>query len=440
MAALVIPTLPSRWMTRGNTVAAILIFVTCAAGLVGEVGASSRASSGADSAQHAMEMAMLGVNATVGMLSALFSPRYLGGRPSGFFRQGPRWYFLAFYLFWAMLLAIPSSENLGVAWTLIGTSTGVTAALVAYSGSRQALEAGWKYLILTTLGLVVALLGILIVYGATEHADESLSALDFTAIEHAAPAMNAPVAATALVLLTAGFAAKIGWAPVHHWLPDAHSQAPAPVSALLSAALLPTVVLVAWRTTVAMAPGLASPQGVLLLAFGLMSLAVAVPFLWSPLPIKRVLAYSSLEHMGVIAVGLGFGNSLALVGVLIHICGHALAKSLGFYSTIWLLEQHPGAATHPLRDAVRTNRGAAAVLGLSLGALAGLPPSPLFLSELLILAGGIAAGQYVVVAIVIALLALGFVGIARQGLDAMLAPGGGRSMHRSRTVSAEVSS
>jgi hydrogenase-4 component F len=121
----------------------------------------------------------------------------------------------------------------------------------------------------------------------------------------------------------AGLAAKIGWAPVHNWLPDAHSEAPAPVSALLSAALLPAVLLVAWRSSQALGPAIgANTARSVLVGFGLLSLAVAVPFLWRPLPWKRLLAYSSLEHMGVIALGIGFGTPLALAGVAVHIAGH----------------------------------------------------------------------------------------------------------------------
>ena len=148
----------------------------------------------------------------------------------------------------------------------------------------------------------------------------------------------------AYLLLLAGLAAKIGWAPVHNWLPDAHSEAPPPVSALLSAALLPTVLLVAWRSEHALAPvvGEHTAQTVLI-AFGLASLAVAVPFLWRSLPWKRLLAYSSLEHMGVIALGIGFGTPLALAGVAIHIAAHAVAKALGFYAATPLLEPRSAA-------------------------------------------------------------------------------------------------
>ena len=196
------------------------------------------------------------------------------------------------------------------------------------------------------------------------------------------------------MLLLAGLAAKIGWAPVHNWLPDAHSEAPAPVSALLSAALLPAVLLVAWRSQQALAPTIGDrTAGGVLVGFGLVSLAVAVPFLWRSQAWKRLLAYSSLEHMGVIALGIGFGGPLALAGVAIHIVGHALAKALGFYAATPLLAHDPRAAGHAVGGIGRTEPALGASLGISLGALAGLPPSPLFVSEVLIVAGGFQVGR-----------------------------------------------
>ena len=148
--------------------------------------------------------------------------------------------------------------------------------------------------------------------------------------ELAPAALPREATVVAFVLILAGLATKIGWAPVHNWLPDAHSEAPAPISALLSAALLPTVLLVAWRVkmTLDVAVG-ATRARALFIGFGLASMVVAVPFLWRPLPWKRLLAYSSLEHMGVIALGIGFGTPLAIAGVVLHVAGHALAKALG---------------------------------------------------------------------------------------------------------------
>ena len=188
------------------------------------------------------------------------------------------------FAFWAVLLAVPLAGNLGAAWLLVEATTAASALLVGFSGKPRALEAGWKYLILTSLGLGVALLGIVLL--AAGVAGGGLGALSWRALAAYAPAGE--TALVAYLLLLAGLAAKIGWAPVHNWLPDAHSEAPPPVSALLSAALLPAVLLVAWRSEQALAPvvGDATGAGRSSIGFGLVSLAVAVPFLWRPLAVE----------------------------------------------------------------------------------------------------------------------------------------------------------
>ena len=179
---------------------------------------------------------------------------------------------------------------------------------------------------------------------------------------------------------------------MHNWLPDAHSEAPAPVSAMLSAALLPTVVLVAWRVKNVLDAAVGTTRrAALFLGFGLASLLVAIPFLWRALPWKRLLAYSSLEHMGVIALGIGFGTPLAIAGVVIHVAGHGLAKALGFYAALPLSRASRDAASSPPAGVVAKSPPTAWAMGVSLGALGGVPPSPLFVSELLILLGGFQA-------------------------------------------------
>ena len=176
------------------------------------------------------------------------SPAYLGtGRSCA--PSACATYFVLLFAFWALLLAVPLAGNLGVAWLLVEATTAPSALLVGFSGKARALEAGWKYLILTSLGLGVALLGIVFLAAGVPG---GLGALSWA--ELGTYASGSETALVAYLLLLAGLAAKIGWAPVHNWLPDAHSEAPAPVSALLSAALLPSVLLVAWRSEQALAP------------------------------------------------------------------------------------------------------------------------------------------------------------------------------------------
>jgi len=376
----------------------------------------------------------LALIAVVGLCSALVSPSYLRTAGRGWLGAGGsrRWYYTALYVFWAVLLAVPIAGNLAVAWLLVEATTAASALLVAFTGRRDALEAGWKYLVLTTLGLSVALLGIVVLSIAmSQVGDSGLRALDWHTLERSAAELPQETTLVAFVLLLAGLATKIGWAPVHNWLPDAHSEAPAPVSALLSAALLPTVLLVAWRAedTLDAAAGDATAGG-LFIAFGLASLVVAVPFLWRALPWKRLLAYSSLEHMGVIALGIGFGTPLAIAGVVIHVAGHGLAKALGFYAALPLLRVDPEAARRAPAAVAAASPPTATAMGVSLGALGGLPPSPLFVSELLILLGGIQAGEVAVVVVAAVALALGFLGLLHALVEGVV--GDAVPVHRRR--------
>jgi hydrogenase-4 component F len=366
----------------------------------------------------------LALIAVVGLCSALVSPAYLRTAGRSWFSAGRsrHRYYAALYGFWAALLAVPVAGNLAVAWLLVEATTATSALLIAFTGARHALEAGWKYLVLTTLGLSVSLLGIVVLALAlSHHGGGGLGALDWHALEGSAAALPHDALLVAFVLILAGLATKIGWAPVHNWLPDAHSEAPAPISAMLSAALLPTVVLVAWRVKATLDAGVGGgTAGALFLGFGLASVIVAVPFLWRALPWKRLLAYSSLEHMGVIALGIGFGTPLAIAGVVVHVAGHGLAKALGFYAALPLLRSDPEAARRAPSGVLAASRPTAAAMSVSLGALGGLPPSPVFVSELLILLGGVAAGETAVAAVAAAALALGFLGLLHALLEGVV--------------------
>jgi hydrogenase-4 component F len=381
----------------------------------------------------------LALVAVVGFASAAVSPAYLrhAGRSWFSARRSHAWYYAAFNVFWSALLALSLVDNLALAWLLIEATTAASALLVAFSGKRSALEAGWKYVVLTTLGLAVALLGIVVLFVAVGGPGSGLSRLDWQSLARHASGLPPEATLVAFVLIMVGLASKIGWAPVHNWLPDAHSEAPPPVSAMLSAALLPTVLLIAWRTKLALEPALGSGtvQG-LLVGFGLVSLLIAVPFLWRPLPWKRLLAYSSLEHMGILALGVGFGTPLAIAGVVVHVAGHGIAKALGFYTAIPLLRQNPGAAEAPPRGVARASAPTAAAMTVSLVSLAGLPPSPLFVSEVMVLLGGMDAGLTAVSSVAAVLLALGFLGLAHALIEGLL--GVGERGHRPPSRSARA--
>ncbi len=430
------PRAADRLNLIASTLTAALALALAVVGLVAAPGVAARGS------WYVLDTAggvFLALAAAVGFASAAMSPLYLrhAGRSWFTARRSHAWYYAAFNLFWVALLALPLAGNLALAWLLIEASTAASALLVAFSGKRSALEAGWKYVVLTTLGLAVALLGILVLFVAAGPDGPGLGRLDWQALDQLGARLPGQATLVAFLLVLVGLAGKIGWAPVHNWLPDAHSEAPAPVSAMLSAVLLPTVLLIAWRTKLALEPAL-GPGAVrqLFIGFGIVSLLVAIPFLWRPLPWKRLLAYSSLEHMGILALGIGFGTPLAIAGVVVHVAGHGIAKALGFYTAIPLLRQDPGTAERAPRGLARASVPTATAMSVSLFSLSGLPPSPLFVSEVMILLGGMDAGLIAVSSIAAVLLALGFLGLAHALLEGLMGERRGLRLRPSRSARA----
>ena len=302
----------------------------------------------------------LALIAVVGLCSTLVSPAYLRTAGRGWFsaERSRHWYYAALFVFWAALLAVPIAGNLAVAWLLVEATTAASALLIAFTGRRDALEAGWKYLVLTTLGLAVALLG-------HRRARRSRSRQPATAglrrarlararAQRRGAAPRGDARRVRAAARRAGDEDRLGAGP--QLAARRAQRGAAPISALLSAALLPTVAArrLARRRRRSTPPSAARPPAALFIAFGLASLVVAVPFLWRPLPWKRLLAYSSLEHMGVIALGIGFGTPLAIAGVVIHVAGHGLAKALGFYAALPLLRVDPDAARRAPAGVART--------------------------------------------------------------------------------------
>ena len=233
-----------------------------------------------------------------------------------------------------MLLAVLAA-NVGVLWVAVEATTIVTVFLVGHRRTRGSLEAAWKYIVICSVGIALAFLGTVLVYLAALHAGgHSAHALDWTSLVAHAHRFDPSLMRLAFGLLVLGYGTKVGLAPMHSWLPDAHSQAPAPVSALMSGVLLTVAFYAILRfkavTDVAVGPGFART---LLVVVGLLSLALAASLLITQRDYKRMLAYHSIEHMGLIALGAAAGIRLAIAAVLLHILGHGLAKSVLFLTS-----------------------------------------------------------------------------------------------------------
>ncbi|MGH3392088.1 MAG: proton-conducting transporter membrane subunit [Actinomadura sp.] len=327
--------------------------------------------------------------------------------------------------FLAAMGAAALADNLGLMWIALEATTVITAFLVGHRRDRAGLEAAWKYVVLCSVGIAMAFLGTVCVYATALHAGgHGTGALDWTFLVAHAPGLDPDVIRLAAGLAVLGFGTKAGLAPMHAWLPDAHSQAPAPVSALMSGVLLAVAFSGILRykvlTDAVLGPGY---MRTLLVGAALASLTVAALLLISQRDYKRMLAYSSIEHMGLAALGAAAGTRLAAGALLLHILGHGLAKAVAFTSAGQILHHAKTSRISGVRGLATTRPVLAGVFGLAIAALSGLPPFPLFASELGIARSAASAGLGWALALALVLLLVIFVALARHTTAMLLGPG-----------------
>ena len=303
-----------------------------------------------------------------------------------------RWFYLWFQLSIAAMFAVPLLNNLGLMWVAVELTTMTTALLVAFFRRGHALEAAWKYLMLGAVGLGFALFGLLLTYYAAGHAlGEAASALAWDQLRARAAALDPGLMRVAFALVLVGFGTKAGLAPMHTWLPDAHGQAPTPVSVLLSGALLNCALYAVLRFHL-LAVGALGPDfsSDLLLGLGALSIVVAVPFVLVQHDLKRLLAYSSVEHMGIVALAVGIGGPLALFAAAFHMFNHAIAKTTLFVAAGALGQGYGTLRLARLRGAIEVAPLPALALLIGTLAITGAPPFAPFASEFGIALAGFA--------------------------------------------------
>jgi hydrogenase-4 component F len=324
-----------------------------------------------------------------------------------------------------MLLAVLAA-NLGVMWVAIEATTIVTTFLVGHRNTRGSLEASWKYIIICSVGIALAFLGTVLVYLASLYAAvHGTGALDWTTLVARSHQLDPGVMRLAFALIVLGFGTKVGLAPMHSWLPDAHSQAPAPVSALMSGVLL-TVAFYAILRFKVITDGALGPEfaRTLLVVVGLLSLVVAASLLLSQRDYKRMLAYHSVEHMGLIALGAAAGSTLAIAAVLLHILGHGIAKGVLFLASgeILLVE-----GTSEIKDvpALLSRRPVlGGIFAFGLVALLGFPPFSLFVSELNMLRAEFRVGLGWAAGLSLVCMAVIFGAVMSHGREMLFGPKG----------------
>ncbi len=352
----------------------------------------------------------------LGLLAAFYSVGYLGHEyEQGVFGGGRlREYYFLFNLFIFTMLLAALANNLGVLWVAIEATTLASAFLVGFYNKEESLEAAWKYLIIGSVGITFALFGTVLVYFSTldlAHVESRSLNWNILIQPGIAASLDAHILKLAFIFILIGYGTKAGLAPMHTWLPDAHSQAPTPISALLSGVLINAAMygILRFHRLLSVSPVGPEFSSNLLLMFGLLSVAIAVLFIVVQQDYKRLLAYSSIKHMGLIATGIGLGTPLALYAALLHMLNHALAKAFIFMGAGNLLLKFKTKEMARVSGAMKVIPATGAFLLLGVLAITGVPPFNLFVSEFLILTASLEK-EWWLAALILLLLAIAFAG------------------------------
>jgi hydrogenase-4 component F len=330
------------------------------------------------------------LTAFVGLTTSIFSRPYMMIEAQHG-RLGPgrlRLYHSMYQLFMFTMLLALTTNNLGLMWVAMEAATLSTVLLVTLYRTPASLEAGWKYFILCGVGIAQALFGTMLVYFAAERilGGEGVTALLWTHLDVVKGELEPTVMSLAFVFLLVGYGTKVGLAPLHNWLPDAHAEGPTPISAVLSGLLLNVAIYAVVRCKVLVEGSLQSPlPSQMLMGFGLTSVVLAAFFLWRQRDIKRLFAYSSIEHMGIITFAFGMGGPVANFAALLHMTVHSLTKSAIFFAVGHATQKAGSQLIDNIRGLITLSPTVG--WGLMLGSLAilGMPPFGVFASEFLIL-------------------------------------------------------
>ena len=369
----------------------------------------------------------LTVTSVLFALASLYGVNYLAheqhaARPDfeegTLFADGPEAVFTGcLLLFLATMTLVTVSQHLAVLWVAVEATTLASAPLIFFHRHHRSLEATWKYLLVCSVGIALALLGTFFLAIAAAHGGGGEASMVLSRMVAQAASFHQPWLKVAFVFILVGYGTKMGLAPLHTWLPDAHAEAPSVASALLSGALLNCAFLAVLRVhQVMIAAGMGEFSGELLRLFGMISMAVAAVSIVGQSDYKRMLAYSSVEHVGILALGVGLGAA-GTFGALLHAVNHSVVKA-----TLFMLAGNILAITHTKSTA--TVRGVSRILPVTgvlwiagMLAITGSPPFGLFVSELAIARAAMDGGRFVILGLYLFLLFVVFLGMGRICLD-----------------------
>lgn len=352
----------------------------------------------------------------VGFLVAIYSIGFLNEEV----RQGKldltkvKLYYMLMYIFMFTMVLALTVKNIGIMWIAIEATTLASVFLVGFNNDKFALEAAWKYIIICSVGIAIAMLGIILLHLSSIGLIESKSFLNWVILMENAEGLKKGTVRLSFIFILIGFGTKAGLAPMHTWLPDAHSQAPAPISALLSGVLLNSAMYGIIRNIAIVNKSLGDSvyTGRLMMGMGMLSIAAAAMFILTQRDYKRLLAYSSIEHMGIIAVAIGFFTPLSIFGGLLHMINHSLTKSMLFLCSGTLLQKYGTKNIAGIKGMLKVLPYTGIVFLLGLFAIAGTPPFSVFASEFGVLAAVFKEGNFMTGAALAVLFAGIFAGIA----------------------------
>jgi hydrogenase-4 component F len=348
------------------------------------------------------------LNTFVAFTTSLFSASYIGHElATGRLTPGYLRFYHAMYqvLMLAMNLAL-LANNIGLMWVAIELATLTTVVMVGIYRTPEALEAAWKYFILGSVGIALALFGTILIYlAARPTMGQGLDAMAWTLLVAHAPAFDPALLNLAFVFLLLGYGTKVGLAPLHAWLPDAHAEGPTPISAVLSGLLLNVALYVLLRFKILLTANAAAlAPGALMIGMGLVSLGFAALMLYRRRDIKRMFAYSSIEHMGIITFAFGMGGPLASFAGLFHMTMHSLTKSAIFFAVGHVSQAKGTQKIAEIRGLTESHPVLGWGLVLGVVAIAGMPPFGIFMSEFLIITSTFARQPLLAIPLVAGLL------------------------------------
>lgn len=363
-----------------------------------------------------LSVIILDVVLTIGLVTSIYSVQYMNDEMlHGKIKpRGLRTYYMLLYSFIFTMVLSLSVGNMGIMWIAIEATTLSSAFLVGFYNNKQALEAAWKYIIVCSVGIAIALLGITLLHLSSIGVLEKEQFLSWHALYDNAKSLKSSIVRLAFIFILIGFGTKAGLAPMHTWLPDAHSQAPSPISALLSGVLLNSAMYGIIRTVAIVNRNLGSSDftGRLLMAMGLLSIITAAVFILTQKDYKRLLAYSSIEHMGIIAFAIGIFTPLAVFGALFHMINHSLTKSMLFLSSGNILQKYNTKEISKITGVLKSLPVSGLVFLVGIFAITGTPPFSIFSSELLIIAAIFQKNNIFIGIVFVILLAIVFAGFA----------------------------